>query len=75
MRLVVNSDCPYQRRILQTAAIARGSDVHLMSADSADTPAIGFVDEYERIPWESVMRKPHREQPGACRLDQRNDGS
>lgn len=62
--VVVDSDCPYQRRLLRLGAVRRSPIIRAVAASAPKAvkdQAIAFVDEYERIPWELVMRKPHRE--------------
>ncbi|KAA0167294.1 hypothetical protein FNF28_02826 [Cafeteria roenbergensis] len=60
--VVVDSDCPYQRRLLRLGAVRRSPSIRAIAASApkaAKDQAVAFVDEYERIPWELVMRKPH----------------
>ena len=62
--VVVDSDCPYQRRLLRLGAVRRSPSIRAIAASApkaAKDQAVAFVDEYERIPWELVMRKPHCE--------------
>jgi tubulin---tyrosine ligase len=62
--MVVRSDCPYQSELYRRSVVARASDLHPVAA--SDTPPRVWLDEYENIPWELVMNRPHGESECGC---------